>query len=185
MLKKGGVMKYSIRIIIMMICFGVCISLATGSSDVGILEDEHLPGDSSRLQLVSVENNTEGLEFQIFPPLKASAGLSLPAAPLSLVGEKDGGITLDRKYPLIIKCSKGSYRSVFIRDGYAVSGNALDGYDGPFYLSMWLPYPNVVESSKLHIPYVVAKGKRGKIGLRIGSKGDYRLIAVSDVKFIH
>lgn len=177
-------MKYSIHVVMMI---GLSLFGVQGviSSDVGVLQEEHMPGDSSRLQLVSVENNTDGLEFQIFPPLKQSAGLSLSMAPLSLVDEKGVGIALNRKHPLTIKCSKGSYRSVFIQDENAVSGNHVEGFDGPFYLSMWLPYPNVADSSKLHIPYVVAKGKYGKIGLKIGAKGDYRLVAVSDVKFIH
>lgn len=150
-----------------------------------VLENERIPGKSSRLQVVSVENNTEGLEFQIFPALKQSAGLSLPMGTLYLSDEKGQGIDLDRLYPLIITCSKGSYRSVFIKDGHATTGKALEGYDGPFCVSMWLPYPFVAESSKLHIPYVVKKGKQGKVGIKIGPKGDYRLVALSDVKFIH
>lgn len=178
-------MKYNIRMIVMILCISSYITPLQDGSDIGNLEDEHIPGHSSRLQLVSVDNDTEGLEFQIFPPLKQSVGLSLPMATLSLVDEKDRGVDLDRQYPLIIKCSKGSYRSVFVKDGRAVSGKGMEGYDGPFCVSMWLPYPSVAESSKLHIPYVVKKGKRGKIGIKIGSKGDYRLVAVSDVKFIH
>lgn len=158
---------------------------STVSQDVSDLQKEHFVGNSSRLELVSVENSTDGLEFQIFPPLKESVGLSLSMATLFLVDEKNKGISLDKQYPLIIKCSKGSYQSVFIKDGHAISGKALDGYDGPFSISMWLPYPSVAESSKLHISYVVKKGKLGKIGIKIGPKGDYRLVAVSDVRFIH
>ncbi|MCX5923972.1 MAG: hypothetical protein NTZ68_00905, partial [Candidatus Dependentiae bacterium] len=59
-----------------------------------------------------------------------------------------------------------------------------EGYEGPFYISMWLNFPQVAESSKVHVRYAVAKGKMGSIGIKIGLKGDYRLVAHDDIKFI-
>ena len=175
-------MKNRIRVlIILMVSF--CIVALERQSD--IVQAEFIPGASSRLQLVSVYNGTEDLEFQIYPALKESVGLVLPMGTLHLSEDKDKAVMLDRAYPLIIRCSKGSYRPVFIQDGYGVSGKAPEGYDGPFCVSMWLPYPFVADSSKMRISYVVKKGALGKIGIKIGPKGDYRLVAVSDVKFMH
>lgn len=182
---RGGVMKYGIGIIISVFCIVFFAMPQRNSSGIGLLENESFPGDSSRLQLVSVENSTEDLEFQIFPPLKESAGLSLPLGTLTVVDDQGKAVNFNKLYPIIITCSKGSYQPVFIQDKFAISGKAPEGFDGPFYVSMWLAYPHVAESSKLHVSYVVKKGEIGKVGVKIGPKGDYRLVAVSNVKFIH
>ena len=67
----------------------------------------------------------------------------------------------------------------------AISGKAPEGYDGPYYVSMWLSYPHVAEFVKLHIPYVIEKDKQGKVGVIIGSRGDYRLVAIENVQFVN
>ena len=73
---------------------------------------------------------------------------------------------------------------VFIQDGGVASGQAEDGFEGPFLISMWLQQPNVSEVSKTHIRYIIKKGSVGAIGVRIGQKGDYRLVAYEDIKFL-
>ncbi len=43
---------------------------------------------------------------------------------------------------------------------------------------------NALESNKTHVRYAVKKGKIGCIGIKIGQKGDYRLVAHDDIKFV-
>jgi len=174
-------MKF-INSLILIVCYS--ISAVADSSRVSIVENEHIPGKSARLQIVSVENNTQDSVFEIFPALKESAGLILPEEVLALPDNK--GVDLGRLYPVIISCAKGSYFPLFMMNGRgAVSGQAPEGYDGPYYVSMWLSYPHVAESVKLHIPYVIEKDKQGKIGVIIGSRGDYRLVAIENVQFVN
>ncbi len=150
-----------------------------------MLQKEYIPGQTSKLQLVAVENATTSLEFKIFPDTEASAGLVTPLSTL-VFSEVNHTKPLEFKSisPISIVCTKGSYLPVYIKDEGPVSGLAPSGYLGPYYISMWLPYPYVPESSKIHIRYAVKLGKVGKVGVKIGSKGDYRLVAIEDVKFL-
>ena len=170
---------------IMLLSSSIFTTMQSFASESKNFNKEQIPVKSSRVQVFSIQNNTDSLKFQVFPPLKESVGLSLPMSTLSLIDKKeDKGIDLNETYPLIINCIKGSYLPVFIQNGDKTSGTAPEGYDGPYYISMWLPYPNVKESSKLHIPYVIKNNKTGKIGIEIGQKGDYRLRAIDNIKFI-
>ena len=71
---------------------------------VNILENEHIPGKSARLRILSVENSTQDAVFEIFPALKDSAGLVLSQQTLVLPDHK--GVEIDGLYPVIISCTK-------------------------------------------------------------------------------
>lgn len=176
-------MNYGIKVA-RIVLLGCCFAVAKLSLADSVLQREHVSDKSGRVEVVFIQNDAPGLEFQIFPPIQELAGTVLPMETLFIVDKKQSGVRLDTKYPLIIRCSKGSYQSVFIQDGKSVSGTAPEGYAGPFCLSMWLPYPNVIDSL-IHIPYVVKDGQVGKVGVKIGAKGDYRLVEVSDIQLIH
>ncbi|MBM17772.1 MAG: hypothetical protein CL947_01730 [Epsilonproteobacteria bacterium] len=152
--------------------------------DAAILQKEYTPGQKVRLQLTSVQNDTDSLEFKVFSAGQTLAGFATPMSTLDLIDTDKQGVDLAYKDTLVVKCSKGSYLPVFLKDGHKASGQAPTGYDGPYYISMWLPRPHVSDSSKLHIRYAVKKGKIGKVGLKIGMKGDYRLVAHENVQFL-
>lgn len=154
--------------------------------DATMLQREYIPGEQARLELVSVENGSDALEFQIFPAGKGCVGTAYPMSVLQLdQGAKYTAVDIENRDPVIIKCSKGSFASVFIKDGTRASGQAPQGYQGPYTVSMWLPYPHVPESQKTNIRYVVKQNSKGKIGIKIGAQGDYRLVAKDNVKFVH
>ena len=135
---------------------------------------------TARLEFVSLENGTDSLEFQLFPSQGSAIGLVLPGKTLEL----KNGFELSDRDPAVIKCSKGSYLPVFIKDGLSAGGIAPEGYVGPYYISMWMSYPNISEASKLNIPYVLKEGEKGKVGIKIGSRGDYRFVAGDGISFL-
>ncbi|MBI2353190.1 hypothetical protein HYV11_03060 [Candidatus Dependentiae bacterium] len=153
---------------------------------VNVLEKENIPGTAVRLKVMTVENETDSLEFKVFTGYKPMLGLLLPMSTLHIIDQdQNTGIALSQRDPFMISCSKGSFRPVFIQDGSRVSGKIEDGYDGPYVVSMWLSFPYIADSSKIHVPYLVKKGEIGKIGVKIGQQGDYRLKALSDtIKFL-
>ena len=169
------------QIVLFMLLF-----VGASTLDAAILQREYAPGEQARLELVSVENGSDALEFQVFPAGNASVGTVYPMSTLQLgQDKKHPGIDIQGRDPVVVKCSKGSFAPVFIKDGVKASGVAPQGYEGPYTISMWLPYPHVPEAQKINIRYVVKHGVKGKIGVKIGTHGDYRLAAKEDVKFIH
>lgn len=173
-------MRYKIYSLLLM------SSLFTVSMYASMLQREVIQGQRQRLQVASVENATDTLEFQLFSGGSSSLGIVQPISTLTFAKDKNylKPVFLYQRDPFMIKCIKGSYLPVFIQDGGPTSGTLEPGYEGPYYVSMWLRYPQVSESSKLHIRYMLKRGKLGKIGVKIGSKGDYRLVAHENVKFL-
>ena len=151
-----------------------------------VLQKESVPHSLGHLQLVSVDNGTATLEFKVFPEGQDSAGLVMPLSTLTFSTKNNTKpVELTGNKPLVISCVKGSFLPVYIQDNGIVSGSVLEGYHGPYYVSMWLGQPHVPDSSKLHIRYIVKQGKKGRFGVKIGQKGDYRLVALQDLKFLH
>lgn len=142
----------------------------------------YFPDDSFKIKLVAVENETEHMEFQIFNGFDGPSVFVFPQTTFKYPLGKEIGLAA--RNLLAVKCVKGSYLPVFIQDGGLASGISDEGYHGPFVISMWLQQPNTAEVNKIHIRYVVKKGAIGAIGIRIGQKGDYRLVAYDNVKFL-
>ncbi|MFA5998627.1 MAG: hypothetical protein WC747_01240 [Candidatus Babeliales bacterium] len=163
-----------------LIFFMVCLFGCVFDTQAETLVLSSMPGDTARLNLISIENETENLEFQLFYGADSAHGIIFPQS----VYECQKSLSLSGRAALVLKCCKGSFLPVYIQDGGFASGTIEEGYEGPFYISMWLQFPQVAESSKVHVRYAVAKGKMGSIGIKIGLKGDYRLVAHEDVKFI-
>ena len=171
--------KFLIPIILFFI---VCLIGSAFELQATLLTAGYVPDETFRLKLVAVENETDALEFQIFYSSDSASAFVFPHSTFRY--EPDMQIGLNAYKPLVVKCCRGSYLPVFIQDGGPASGALEDGYEGPFYISMWLQFPNVAQTNKTHVCYAVKKGAIGTIGVRIGKQGDYRLVAYDNVKFI-
>ena len=171
--------KFIISIILF---FVVCLVGTMFELQAKPLTSGYMPDETFRLKLVAVENETDALEFQIFYNFDAASAFVFPQSTFKY--EIDQQIGLNARNLLVVKCCKGSFVPVFIQDGGYASGTLQDGYEGPFYISMWLQVPYVAETNKTHVCYAVKKGEIGTIGIRIGKKGDYRLVAYDNVRFI-
>lgn len=167
-------MKQVFFVFLIVFCFGLQARFLTYGS---------APDETVRLKLVGVENETDSQEFQIFNNFDSSSAFVASRSKFDF--DKDKALSISSVNPLIIKCCKGSFVPVFVQDGgSAASGQAPTGFQGPYFISLWLLMPNVAETNKLHVRYVVKKDSVGSIGIRIGSKGDYRLVAYDNVQFI-
>lgn len=164
-------------VIVLVSLFGCGCNIEAKSLDAGFM-----PGSTVRLKLISIENETDGLEFQTFYGGESASSLVFPQTTFNF--SPSNAIGLARNDLLVIKCCKGSFLPVFIQDGGIASGVAELGYDGPFYISMWMQYPQASLSGKVNIRYLVKKGQIGTVGVRIGKKGDYRFLAHDNVKFV-
>lgn len=172
--------KFVIAIIIFfVVCIFGCIADIHAKT---LSAGKEFAEDKVRLKLVSIENETDTLEFQIFYHFDNASAYVFPHSTFEY--QVENAIGLNPYSLLIVKCSKGTYLPVFVQDGGYASGEVEDGYDGPFYITMWLNLPSVAESNKTHIRYVVKKGEVGKIGLKIGNNGDYRFVAHENMKFL-
>ncbi|MBP6892418.1 hypothetical protein KBB68_02445 [Candidatus Babeliales bacterium] len=177
--------KFIISIVIFfLICFVGCVFdiQAKQVQQSQLLTAGYSPDDSFRIKLVAVENETENMEFQVFYGFDAPTAFVFPKTTFKYQAEKEIGLAA--RNILAIKSVKGSYLPVFIQDGGLASGQVEDGYEGPFVISMWLQQPNMSEVNKTHIRYSVKKDNIGTIGVRIGQKGDYRLVAYDNIKFM-
>jgi hypothetical protein len=138
----------------------------------------YIPGSNVHLQIVSIENQTDYSEFKVFYGSGISRGLIFPQTTFTF----DEALDLVQQTATVhLLCSKGSYLSIYVQDEGRASGQADEGFDGPYYLSMWLGYPQVNEQEKVTVRYQVAAGKIGKIGLQIGSQGECQVIALENI----
>ncbi len=168
-------------LIFFLICFVGCV-FDIQAKQSQLLTSGYMPDETFKIQLIAVENETEAMEFQIFYGFDNLSAFIFPKTTFQCIPGKEIGLAT--RNILAIKCVKGSYLPVFIQDGGIASGQADDGFEGPFVISMWLGQPNVSEQNKTHIRYQIKKGSMGTLGVRIGQKGDYRLVAYDNIKFM-
>ena len=83
-----------------------------------------------------------------------------------------------------IQCVIGSFLPIYIKDEGRCSGQAPLGYHGPYYMSMWLEYPDVGDEQKIHVRYIVEFNKRGEIGIRIDPTGNCQILALNNIKLL-
>lgn len=165
------------------IFFAVCL-LGTFSQASGtrILNPTSIQGDTAGIKLINVQNDTDICHFQLFYGSDAPIGCVFPHSTFTV--DPSQSLFLPNKDLLVVKCLKGSFVPVYVQYGGKASGEAEFGYTGPFYLTMWLQYPQVPDASKVHVRFMVKKGTLGTVGLKIGNEGDYRFVAHENVKFI-
>lgn len=137
---------------------------------------------SNKVFLSFIENDTPLCEFETFYGSEGSSSFIFPQSTFRF--KPENFLDLSSEKMLVIKCSKGSFFPVFIKHCGIASGQAPDDFEGPFYLAMWLSNPQVPETSKVHVRYVRKKGFDGKVGIKIGDKGDYRFVADENIQFL-
>lgn len=169
------------RSIYSIIFLGVCLWGSISTPDMlGIKVPKE--SKSNKVLLSFIENDTPACEFQTFYGSEGSGSFVFPQSTFYFKPEEI--LDLSSGNILVIKCSKGSFFPVFVKHCGIASGQAPDGFEGPFYISMWLSHPQVPETSKVHVRYVCKKGIDGKVGIKIGSKGDYRFVADENIQFL-
>ncbi|MBP6870091.1 hypothetical protein KBC04_04365 [Candidatus Babeliales bacterium] len=152
------------------------LALSAGFNDTG----DFVPFQK-RLSLRAVENQTKNSTFKIF----YSSGDSLALlAPQSVFLLKPGELFLQQNEIFCLQCVKGSFLPIYVKDEGKVSGQAPEGFYGPFYISMWLNYPDVSEDQKVYVRYVVEIGKQAEFCVRINPEGDCQIIALSHMQLL-
>jgi len=154
--------------------------VAVEGAEDEMLQAGFIPGTEVRIQIVSLDNETDSSIFKVFYGAGLSRGTSFPGKKLSF----PGGLPLIQNTPVNIQCSKGSYLPIYMKDEGQAGGEAQDGFEGPYCLSMWLGYPQVNEEEKMYVRYAVKSGKKGQVGIKIGDKGQCQIVALQDVKIL-
>ena len=154
----------------------ICMQMYANTEEV-ILEPSYNPKAQARVSIMTVENKSKATFKLFYGPGEARA-LLLPGSvwqgPQNDVNQK---LVLNQEYPIQIVCVKGSYLDMFIQDRGMASGTIDDGFDGPYYLTMWLQYPQVAMDERVHVPYAIKKNSTGHIALQIDEHGHLRIIA--------
>lgn len=136
---------------------------------------------SKRLSLRAVENQTKHSLFKMFYAGSDSLGLLYPQSVFLLKPEE---LLLQHNEIFSIQCVKGSFLTIYVKDEGKVSGQVPEGFYGPFYLSMWLNYPDVSEDQKIYVRYAIKIGKQAECAIRINSEGDCQIIALSNMQLL-
>lgn len=134
-----------------------------------------------RLSLRAVENQTLNSSFKIFYSNSDSLALLMPQ---SIFLFKPAEMLLQQNESFCLQCVKGSFLPIYIKDEGKASGQAPVGFHGPYYLSMWLHYPDVPEEQKQYVRYVVKIGQQAEFCIRINPQGDCQIIALSNMELL-
>lgn len=147
----------------------------------GFQENGNYIAFQKKLALRAVENQTINSTFKLFYSNSESLALLEPQSVFLLQPEE---LFLQPHEILCIKCIKGSFLTMYIKDEGKVSGQAPEGFYGPFYLSMWLQYPEVSDDQKQYVRYVVEHGKQAEFAVRINAHGDCQIIALKHMELL-
>lgn len=178
--------KCFLGILFLVIC--LCGISLPDSSEAEILKRNqlsstfHYKQQGPVVKLTSIENDTENCDFKLFYGSDTSRAFVFSKSIFNF--DPKDYLVLNSEHMSVLKCSRGSFYPVFIKFCGLASGQAPDGFEGPYCLSMWLAHPQVPETSKVYVRYVVKKGTEGKVGIKIGKKGDYRFVAHQNVHFL-
>ncbi len=134
-----------------------------------------------RLSLRAVENQTLHSCFKIY--YSSSDSLAM-LTPQSIFIFKPGEMLLQQNENFCLQCVKGSFLPIYIKDEGKVAGQAPAGFHGPYYLSMWLQYPDVPEEQKQYVRYVVKIGQQAEFSIRINVQGDCQIIALANMELL-
>jgi len=159
----------------------LCSMLASTQFFAGFEELETYIPFTDRLSLRVVQNQTLNSSFKLFYANSACLGFVTPQSILSL---QPSEMFFQQNEKLCLQCVKGSFLPIYMEDEGRVSGKAPDGYHGPYYISMWLEYPQVTDEQKIHTRYVVKHNRRGEIGIRIDPLGNCQILALDNIKFL-
>lgn len=166
----------NIKKLLMMISVLFCQKLFSGYAEEG-----EFVNFTDRLSLRVIQNQTINSSFKFFYSNSDSLGFITPKSVLDL---QPGELFLQQNENLCILCVKGSFLPIYIKDEGRVSGQVSPGFHGPYYLSMWLEYPDVSDEKKIHVRYMVENNKQGEIGIRIDPFGNCQILALSNIKLL-
>lgn len=133
------------------------------------------------LSLRAIENQTLHSSFKIYYSNSESLALLTPQ---SIFLFKPGELLLQEHENVCLQCVKGSFLPIYIKDEGKVAGQAPEGFYGPYYLSMWLNYPDAPEDQKQYVRYVVKIGQQAEFAIRINLQGDCQIIALSNMQLL-
>ena len=135
-----------------------------------------------RLSLRAVENQTSHSSFKIYYSNSESLALLLPK---SIFLFKPGELFLQQHENFCLQCVKGgSFLPIYVKDEGKAAGQAPLGFHGPYYVSMWLNYPDVSEDQKQYVRYVVRIGQQAEFCIRINPQGDCQIIALNNMELL-
>ena len=134
-----------------------------------------------RLSLRAVENQTIHSAFKMYYSNGENIALLVPQ---SIFLFKPEELYLQQQEIFCLQCVKGSFLPIYLRDEGKVAGQAPDGFHGPYYISMWLNYPDVPEDQKQYVRYVVKIGHQAEFSIRINPQGDCQIIALSNMELL-
>lgn len=163
------------NIIISSILF-MSLQLCAGMQETGTFVPFH-----KRLSLRAIENQTVNSSFKLFYSNSESIALLMPQ---SIFLFKPGEMFLQQHESFCLQCVKGSFLPIYLKDEGKVSGQAPEGFHGPYYISMWLNYPDVSEDQKQYVRYVVKLGCEGEFSIRINPQGDCQIIVLNNMELL-
>lgn len=135
-----------------------------------------------RLSLRAVENQTLHSSFKIYYSNSESIALLFPQ---SVYLFKPAELFLQQQEVFCLQCVKGgSFLPIYVKDEGKAGGQAPEGFHGPYYISMWLNYPDVSEDQKQYVRYVVKFGKEAEFCIRISPSGDCQIIALDNMQLL-
>ncbi len=163
--------------------YAIVISLFLGHQLIysAFAEPGEFVAFSSRLSLRAIENQTTYSSFKIYYANSDSLALLVPKTVFLL---EPNELFLQENEVLCLQCVQGSFLPIYIKNEGKVSGQAPEGYFGPFYLSMWLEYPITSEDRKTYVRYVVKDGCHGEVGVRVNAQGECQIIALSNIQLV-
>lgn len=147
----------------------------------GYAEEGNFINFTNRLSLRLIENQTVNCSFKLYYSNSDCLGLITPRSILTL---QAGEMFLQQDEKLCLQCVKGSFLPIYMKDEGRVSGQVPAGFHGPYYLSMWLEYPDVSDEKKTHVRYMIKTGAQGEIGVRIDPQGNFQILALSNIKLL-
>jgi hypothetical protein len=76
-------------------------------------------------------------------------------------------------------------KSIYVKFGGYASGKCDQGYeDGPFYIEMWLEYPDAPEINRDYVRYC-QRGTEGRLGLRVNEAGEPEIFTVDNTIIVN
>jgi hypothetical protein len=163
------------NIVILSMLF-ISLQLCAGFQDTGT----YVPFQK-RLSLRAVENQTIHSSFKIYYSNGESIALLVPQ---SIFLFKPEEMFLQQNENFCLQCVKGSFLPIYLKDEGKVGGQAPEGFHGPYYVSMWLNYPDISEDQKQYVRYVVKIGHQAECCIRINPQGDCQLIALANMQLL-
>lgn len=147
----------------------------------GFYETGDFVSYKKRVSLRAVENQTLNSSFQLFYSNSESLGL---VGPESIFLFPPFEMLWQVHELFCIKCVKGSFLPIYFKDEGRVGGQAPEGFHGPYYMSMWLNYPDAPEEQKQYVRYVVKNNHQGEFCIRINPAGDCQIIVLSNMQLL-